>query len=72
MFENAAAARMALLSSESAFKVLARAKALEAQGKSIVHMEIGQPDFKTPQNIIDAALRAMNDGYTSFLCDLFG
>jgi aspartate/methionine/tyrosine aminotransferase len=66
MFEEAIAARMSLLHTESAFQILAKAKALEAQGRHIVHMEIGQPDFKTPQNIIDAAYRAMNDGYTGY------
>ena len=66
MFENAAADRMSLLHTESAFQILARAQALEAQGRHIIHMEIGQPDFKTPQNIIDAAYRAMNDGYTGY------
>jgi aspartate/methionine/tyrosine aminotransferase len=66
MFENAIAKRMSLLHTESAFQILAKAKALEAQGKHIIHMEIGQPDFKTPQNIIDAAHRAMNDGYTGY------
>jgi len=66
MFENAAAHRMSLLHTESAFQILAKAQALEAQGRHIIHMEIGQPDFKTPQNIIDAAYRAMNDGYTGY------
>ena len=66
MFENAAAKRMALLHTESAFQILAKAQALEAQGRHIIHMEIGQPDFKTPQNIIDAAYRAMNEGYTGY------
>jgi len=66
MFENAAAQRMALLHTESAFQILAKAQALEAQGRHIIHMEIGQPDFKTPQNIIDAAYRAMNAGYTGY------
>ncbi|MCL2056694.1 MAG: pyridoxal phosphate-dependent aminotransferase [Oscillospiraceae bacterium] len=66
MYENAAAERMGLLSSESAFAVLAKARALEARGRNIIHMEIGQPDFKTPQNIIDAAHRAMNSGYTGY------
>lgn len=60
------AQRMSRLSTESAFEVLARAKALEAQGKQVVHLEIGQPDFKTPQNIIEAAYRAMNDGFTGY------
>jgi len=66
MFENAAADRMRLLRTESAFQILAKAQALEAQGRHIIHMEIGQPDFKTPQNIIDAAYRAMNGGYTGY------
>jgi aspartate/methionine/tyrosine aminotransferase len=66
LFENQVAQRMSLLHTESAFKILAKAKALEAQGKSVIHLEIGQPDFKTPQNIIDAAYKAMNDGYTGY------
>ena len=66
MFENAAAQRMSLLHTESAFQILAKAQALEAKGRHIIHMEIGQPDFKTPQNIIEAAYRAMNDGYTGY------
>jgi len=60
------AQRMGLLGTESAFEVLARANALEAQGKQVVHLEIGQPDFKTPQNIIEAAYRAMNNGFTGY------
>ncbi|MCL1817735.1 MAG: pyridoxal phosphate-dependent aminotransferase [Spirochaetaceae bacterium] len=63
---NAVADRMSLLHTESAFQILARANALEAQGKSIIHMEIGQPDFKTPDNIIQAAYRAMNEGKTGY------
>jgi len=66
MFEPAIARRMSLLHTESAFQILAKAQGLEAQGRHIVHMEIGQPDFKTPQNIIDAAYRAMNEGYTGY------
>ena len=52
------AKRMDRLSTESAFEVLAKAKRLEAQGKDIVHLEIGQPDFQTPVNICQAALAA--------------
>ena len=62
------AQRMSLLGSESAFEVLARANALEAQGHDVIHLEIGQPDFKTPAHIIEAAHRAMlagNTGYTN-------
>jgi aspartate/methionine/tyrosine aminotransferase len=57
---------MGLLHTESAFQILARANALEAQGRSIIHLEIGQPDFKTPRNIIEAAYRAMNEGKTGY------
>ncbi|MDR2741673.1 MAG: pyridoxal phosphate-dependent aminotransferase [Treponema sp.] len=63
---NKTAERMGLLHTESAFQILARANALEAQGRSIIHLEIGQPDFKTPQNIIEAAYKAMNDGKTGY------
>ena len=66
MFENHVAERMRLLSTESAFKILAKAKALEAQGRSVIHLEIGQPDFKTPRNIIEAGYKAMNDGHTGY------
>lgn len=58
--------RMSLLGTETAFEVLAKAKALEAQGKDIVHLEIGEPDFATPKNIIDAACLALNSGYTHY------
>jgi aspartate/methionine/tyrosine aminotransferase len=60
------AARMARLGTESAFEVLARAKALERQGKDIVHLEIGEPDFDTPVHIRDAAKRALDDGATHY------
>ena len=66
MFEKYISSRMALLDTESAFQILARARALEAQGRSIIHMEIGQPDFTTPANIRDAAYRAMNEGFTGY------
>jgi aspartate aminotransferase len=54
------------LGTETAFEVLARAKALEAQGKDIIHLEIGEPDFDTPQYIKDAAVRALQQGYTHY------
>jgi len=57
---------MANLGTETAFEVLARAKALEAKGHDIVHLEIGEPDFDTPQNIIDAAKKAMSEGFTHY------
>ena len=50
------AKRMQRLGTETAFEVLARAKALEANGREVVHLEIGEPDFDTPQNIIDKAV----------------
>lgn len=58
--------RMDRLGTESAFEVLAKAKGLEAQGKDIVHLEIGQPDFITPANISEAAFKAMKDGHTGY------
>ena len=57
---------MARLGTETAFSVLARAKELEKQGRDIVHLEIGEPDFDTPSNIIDAAKRALDDGWTHY------
>jgi len=54
------------LGTETAFEVLAKAKALEKQGKHIIHLEIGEPDFDTPRNIKDAAVKAMNAGYTHY------
>lgn len=58
--------RMSRLGTESAFEVFARAKNLEAQGRSIIHLEIGQPDFPTPMNICAAAFQAMKDGHTGY------
>ncbi|MEO6709594.1 MAG: pyridoxal phosphate-dependent aminotransferase [Planctomycetota bacterium] len=58
----ALANRMSQLGTESAFEVLARAKALEAQGKSIVNLGIGSPDFRTPENIVEAGIKALRDG----------
>jgi aspartate aminotransferase len=60
------AERMNRLGTESAFEVFARAKHLEAQGKEIIHLEIGQPDFPTPMNICNAAFQAMKEGYTGY------
>lgn len=60
------AGRMSRLGTETAFEVLVRARALEAQGRDIVHLEIGEPDFDTPQNIIDAAKGALDSGYTHY------
>jgi aspartate/methionine/tyrosine aminotransferase len=60
------ATRMSLLGTETAFEVLARARRLEAQGRHIVHLEIGEPDFDTPTHIREAAVRALHDGYTHY------
>lgn len=60
------AKRMQRLGTETAFEVLARAKALEAQGRSVIHLEIGEPDFDTPKNIVDAGVRALQEGATHY------
>jgi len=58
--------RMNQLGTETAFEVLAKARALEAQGRSIVHLEIGEPDFDTPAPIRAAAARALDEGFTHY------
>jgi aspartate/methionine/tyrosine aminotransferase len=60
------AKRMARLGTETAFEVLVKAKALEAQGRDIIHLEIGEPDFDTPGNIIDAGCDALRKGFTHY------
>src|SRR5258708_35805844 len=60
------AARMATLGTETAFEVLARAKALEAQGRSIINLGIGQPDFATPPHIVEAGRKALADGHHGY------
>ncbi|MGE0120647.1 MAG: pyridoxal phosphate-dependent aminotransferase [Dongiaceae bacterium] len=60
------AAGMNRLGTESAFEVLARAKALEAQGRPIINLGIGQPDFRTPEHIVDAAIKALKDGHHGY------
>src|SRR5262245_41447538 len=60
------AQRMSRLGTETAFEVLVRARALEARGRSVVHLEIGEPDFDTPGHIISAAQRALEEGYTHY------
>ena len=60
------AKRMSRLGTETAFDVLVKAKALEAQGRDVVHLEIGKPNFDTPKNICDAAVKAIRDGYTHY------
>src|SRR5579859_5891500 len=60
------AGRMSRLGTESAFEVLARAKALEATGRRVIHLEIGEPDFATPAHIVEAGMRALRDGHTHY------
>jgi aspartate/methionine/tyrosine aminotransferase len=60
------ARRMDDIGTETAFEVLAKARKLEAQGRSIVHLEIGEPDFPTPPNIVEAAEKALRDGFTHY------
>jgi aspartate aminotransferase len=60
------ARRMSRLGTETAFEVLVRARALEAQGRDIVHLEIGEPDFDTPANIVDAGVKALKGGWTHY------
>ena len=57
---------MARLGTETAFEVLVKAKALEAQGRDIIHLEIGEPDFDTPGNIIEAGCDALRKGFTHY------
>ncbi|MCA9742259.1 pyridoxal phosphate-dependent aminotransferase [candidate division KSB1 bacterium] len=58
--------RMSRLGTETAFEVLAKAKALEAQGKNVIHLEIGEPDFNTPNNIVEAGVRSLRNGRTHY------
>src|SRR6202795_2227747 len=60
------ARRMSRLGTETAFEVLNKARALERQGKSIIHLEIGEPDFDTPSNVIDAGVNALRTGWTHY------
>ncbi|HKS75881.1 MAG TPA: pyridoxal phosphate-dependent aminotransferase [Terriglobales bacterium] len=65
-FELRLADRMSRLGTETAFEVLNRARQLEREGKEIVHLEIGEPDFATPKNIVDAAVDALHKGWTHY------
>jgi aspartate/methionine/tyrosine aminotransferase len=60
------ASRMSRLGTETAFEVLARARALEAKGVEVVHLEIGEPDFDTPRNVIEAGVQALRGGATHY------
>jgi len=65
-YELQLARRMARLGTETAFEVLNKARALERQGKSIIHLEIGEPDFDTPGNVVEAAVDALHKGWTHY------
>ncbi len=65
-FELRLAGRMSRLGTETAFEVLNRARALEKQGKEIIHLEIGEPDFDTPNNIVEAGVDALHMGWTHY------
>jgi aspartate aminotransferase len=65
-FELRLAERMSRLGTETAFEVLNRARELERKGKDIIHLEIGEPDFDTPQNIIGAGVNALHSGWTHY------
>ena len=60
------AERMDLLGTETAFEVLAKARMLEAAGKDIIHLEIGEPDFSTPAHIVEAGIKALSEGDTHY------
>jgi aspartate aminotransferase len=60
------ASRMERLGTETAFSVLAKAKALEAEGRGIIHLEIGEPDFDTPSHVVEAGCSALQDGHTHY------
>ncbi len=58
--------KISRLKIESAFEVLVRARALEAQGRDVIHLEIGEPDFPTPPHIVEAGKRALDEGWTKY------
>jgi aspartate/methionine/tyrosine aminotransferase len=60
------AQNMSRIGTESAFEVLVKARALEAQGKNIIHLEIGEPDFPTPRHVIEAGKHALDEGWTKY------
>jgi aspartate aminotransferase len=65
-YELRLAQRMSRLGTETAFEVLNKARALERQGKSIIHLEIGEPDFDTPSNVVEAGVTALRKGWTHY------
>lgn len=66
MFEDKFAKKVLGLGTEKAFEVLSKCKELEAQGKDIIHLQIGEPDFDTPKNIVEAGVEALRNGYTHY------
>lgn len=66
MLDLRLAGRMSRLGTETAFEVLNRARALEKQGKEIIHLEIGEPDFDTPANVVEAGIDALRKGWTHY------
>src|SRR3954462_13190463 len=60
------ASRVFELGTENALDVLLKAKALEAKGRSVIHLEVGEPDFPTPPHIVEAGIRALRDGRTRY------
>src|SRR5919202_1459577 len=58
---------MSRLGTESAFEILARARALEAGGRRVIHLEIGEPDFDPPPHIVEAAAAALREGFTHYV-----
>ena len=65
-YELQLARRMSRLGTETAFEVLNKARALERQGKSVIHLEIGEPDFDTPSNVVEAGVNALRKGWTHY------
>ena len=65
-FELQLATRMSRLGTETAFEVLNKARSLERQGRSIIHLEIGEPDFDTPSNVVEAGIDALRKGWTHY------
>lgn len=65
-YELRLATRMSRLGTETAFEVLNKARALERQGKHIIHLEIGEPDFDTPANVVETAVEALHKGWTHY------
>ena len=60
------ARRMSVLGTETAFEVLARAEALSREGRDVINLGIGQPDFKTPPHVVEAGMKALRDGHHGY------